>query len=265
LPKEQTLHIGILSAMPEEIGNLVSFLNNIKKIEHGDMKIFSGEIKFDKNKDFKIFLSIAWSGWGKVSAARAATRLISNRYNNKSLDLILFTGVAGSVCQEINQWDIILANKVVQYDIDARPLFQRFFIPVFNKDKLTPNQVWYDWVLETIRNNLKDKSLSYFKNLYSGEIGTGDKFISDKKEVLELKKNLPNLKAVEMEGCSVAQVAEQEGVPWVILRVISDSANESAPGDFNEFLKIYNNLSPNLIKVIIRNYLNSPKFVKSKN
>ena len=247
--------------MPEEVGNLISLLNNIKKSIHGDLKIFSGEIKFDKNNQYKIILSIAWSGWGKVSAARAATRLIANKYEDVALDLLFFTGVAGSVSEEINQWDIILANKVVQYDMDARPLFQRFFIPVFNKAKLTPNKYWNDWIYETIKNNLKHKSLNSFKNLHSGEIGTGDKFISDKKDILELKKNLPNLKAVEMEGCSVAQVADQERVPWVILRVISDSANESAPEDFNAFLKIYNDVSPLLIKEIIKNYLKSPKFI----
>ena len=58
------------------------------------------------------------------------------------MDLLLFTGVAGSVCKNVKQWDIILANKVVQYDIDARPLFKKFFIPIFNKDRLTPNEIF---------------------------------------------------------------------------------------------------------------------------
>lgn len=260
-PFKKTLHIGILGAMPEEVGNLVGFLNNIEKIEHGDLKIFSGEIKIDKNVIYKVYLSVAWSGWGKVSAARAATRLIGHKHKSSPLDLLLFTGVAGSVCEKINQWDIVMANNVVQYDLDARPIFKRFFIPALNKDELTPNKSWFDWIFETIKTNLNNNNLDHFKNLHSGQIGTGDKFISDKDEVLGLKKLLPNLKAVEMEGCSVAQVAYQEGVPWIILRVISDSANESAPKDFNAFLKIYNEISPILIKIILENFLKSPKFL----
>lgn len=261
VPSKKTLHIGVLGAMPEEVGNLVSCLNNIEKIEHGDLKIFSGEIKIDKNETHKVYLSISWSGWGKVSSARAATRLIGHKYENLPLDLLLFTGVAGSVCEKVKQWDIVLANNLIQYDLDASPLFQRFIIPVLNKDKLTPNKYWYDWIFETIKANLKNKNLDRFKKLHSGQIGTGDKFISNKNEVLGLKKLLPKLKAVEMEGCSVAQVAQQEGVPWVILRVISDSANESAPQDFNDFLKIYNKISPLLVKIIVDNCLKSPKFI----
>ncbi len=257
---KKVLHIGVLGAMQEEVGQLINYLHNTEQIQYGDLKIFSGEIKIDKNSYNKIFLSIAWSGWGKVSSARAATRLVGHKYEDLALDFILFTGVAGSVSKQIKQWDIILADEVIQYDLDARPLFQKFFIPIFNKDKLSPDKNWFQWIFSTLKNNLDNDDLQCFNKLHAGLIGTGDRFISDKKEIIELKKSLPNLKAVEMEGCSVAQVAEQEKIPWIILRVISDSADESAPQDFNDFLKIYNQVSPLLIKIIIENFLKSPKF-----
>ena len=80
-------HIGILCAMPEEVG---SILNNLKDIEttiHGDLKIHSGNWCFSNSssKHMDVRLSIAWSGWGKVSAARAATRLISHQFNKVKL------------------------------------------------------------------------------------------------------------------------------------------------------------------------------------
>ena len=76
-------HIGILCAMPEEIGSTLDNLKNIKTKTYGDLKIYSGDWRFSNasSKSQNIHLSIAWSGWGKVSAARAATRLISHKFN----------------------------------------------------------------------------------------------------------------------------------------------------------------------------------------
>ena len=69
------LHLGLLAAMPEELGNILSNLLDISKKEYGDLTIFSGTWKNTLNKEF--YITVAWSGWGKVSAARAATRIIS--------------------------------------------------------------------------------------------------------------------------------------------------------------------------------------------
>ena len=85
------MHIGILCAMPQEIGKLLENLKILNERNFGDLKIISGQLS-DENKEENILVSVAWSGWGKVSAARAATRLLSNPYSGKALDLILFTG-----------------------------------------------------------------------------------------------------------------------------------------------------------------------------
>ena len=88
-------HIGILCAMPEEIGSTLENLKNIKITKYGDLKIYSGEWRFSKlfSNSPCIYLSVAWSGWGKVSSSRAATRLISHKLNKLKIDMILFTGV----------------------------------------------------------------------------------------------------------------------------------------------------------------------------
>ena len=70
----KTLHVGILSAMPEEIGSALENMKILDKKSFGDLEIYLCEkIK----KGIKLYVSLAWSGWGKVSASRAATRLIS--------------------------------------------------------------------------------------------------------------------------------------------------------------------------------------------
>ena len=84
-------------------------------------------------------------------------------------------------------------------------------------------------------------------------IATGDSFISDENVIKRLKEELPNLEAIEMEGGAVAQVAEQEGVPWVIVRVISDGADSNSEIDFDQFLKDYVLSSWKLLDCLLQN------------
>ena len=85
---------------------------------------------FLKSKNIEIKIFAAWSGWGKVNASYAATRLISEAdKQNLNLDFILFTGVAGAACSSLSQWDIVVAKSFIQHDMDARPLFKQYVIP----------------------------------------------------------------------------------------------------------------------------------------
>ena len=97
----------------------------------------------------------------------------------------------------------------------------------------------------------------------SGLIATGDKFINDKNLLNDIQKDLDDLLAVEMEGAAVAQVAEQEGLPWLILRVISDSADESAKELFPKFIENYNKSSWIIIETLVSNLDSAPIFAKS--
>ena len=73
-----------------------------------------------------------------------------------------------------------------------------------------------------------------------------------------MSKEMKDLSAVEMEGGSVAQVAKQEKIPFQIIRVISDEANENSSEDFSKFLIKYNNHSAKLISVLIENIESLP-------
>ena len=129
----RALHIGVLGAMPEEIGSDLSHLQQLESKQHGDLTIHRGTWAEG------IHLSLAWSGWGKVSAARAATRLLSSA---PDIDLLLFTGVAGAADPALTQWDVVLADAVVQHNMDSRPLFPRFTLPALNRAQLNPATSW---------------------------------------------------------------------------------------------------------------------------
>ena len=253
-------HIGVLCAMPEEIGSTLDNLKNIETTLYGDLKVYSGNWCFSSKsaKSLNIHLSIAWSGWGKVSAARAATRLIGHQYKELKLDVIIFTGVAGAINSKLKQWDIVIAYELIQHDMDARPLFKKYEIPALNTVKIKSNESLSNWTLSTLKKSIKDGALENFGDLYEGLIATGDKFIAKKKDVKNISKDIKDLFAVEMEGASVAQVASQEKIPFQIIRVISDEANESSPEEFSKFLLKYNHHSAKLISALMENFENYP-------
>ena len=252
------LHIGILCAMPEEIGSTTENLKNLSEKIYGDLKIFSGELYSDQKENSTLLISVAWSGWGKVSAARAATRLISSTFQNQLIDLLIFTGVAGGANLSFNQWDIVIPNELVQHDMDARPLYEKHVIPALKAAKIRSPKNWVKWSTEVLRESISRNEIRPFLKVKNGLVATGDRFIASKIIIETLSKELPGLSAVEMEGAAVAQVAVQEGIPWLIIRVISDGADNSAEKNFIDFLEKYKKYSWDLINVLLKRYLEAP-------
>jgi len=261
---KKNFHVALMCAIPEEIGETLKNLENLSEKTFGDLKIFSGEWSNKKDDLLNIYVSVAWSGWGKVSAARTATRILGSKYKGKTIDMILFTGVAGSAKSILKQWDIVIPNRLIQHDLDARPIFNKYVIPAIRKAKISIPNEWIDWAKNSIKEAKMDKELNNFGHVKIGLIGTGDKFISDSSVLESLVKDLPDLYAVEMEGAAVAQVCIQESVPFLILRVISDNADGSAAQNFTDFIEAYKSFSWNLIKSLISRLNTSPILLKDK-
>ncbi len=235
--------------MPEEIGLAVDNLSNVEIKRFGDLTLYSGIWKIVNGKKF--LLTIGWSGWGKVSAARSTIRLLATKYNNKDIDLMIFTGVAGALKNNLKQWDIVLAESLIQHDIDARPMFEKYVVPVLGRIKLSANYAIIKNIFLYLKKEKKNDNLGIFGEVYKGLLATGDSFISSKKQINQLNKDFPELYAVEMEGAAFAQVCFQEKIDWIVIRVISDCANNEASSDFSEFLKKYKNQSWDLIKKVL--------------
>ncbi len=246
----EPMHICLLSAMPEEIGEALLHLDNIQTKTFGDFKLYCGIYNKDNNQT-PVYITLAWSGWGKVSAARAVTRIISSSFYRIPIKLILFTGVAGGVNKNLKQWDIVLPDSLIQYDLDARPIFDKFVIPSLKISKLKPKKKIHELIYSGLVKAKNNNKLINFGKINKGLIGTGDQFIANNSDLKKLINDIPNLDAVEMEGASVAQVATQENIEWIIIRVISDNANESAALSFTQFLKQYKKHSWQLVKEIL--------------
>ena len=218
--------LGIMGAMPEEMNNIISAISDKEIIEQGSRIYYKGIL--DGQEVVAVF-----SRWGKVAAATTATNLILEF----KVDRIIFTGVAGGISPDINVGDIVIAQRLFQHDMDARPLMKRFEIPLTGKTSYEVPLQSIDSMSQAVHNFLKNnkefrKKLSEQYILYPkmivGDIASGDLFISSKQMKDALLRNLPSVVCAEMEGAAVAQVCDDYGIPLIVVRVISDNANEEA-------------------------------------
>ena len=218
--------LGIMGAMPEEMDKIIASINNKEIEERGSRIYYRGEL-------FGQEVVAVFSRWGKVAAATTVTHLIL-KYK---VDRIIFTGVAGAISPELNVGDIVIGQRLFQHDMDARPLMRRFEIPLTGKTSYEIPQQNVDTMAQAIHNFLKNNK-EFRKTLTEnnipnpkmliGDIASGDLFISSSAMKHSLIKNLPSVVCAEMEGAAVAQVCDDYEVPLIVVRVISDTADEEA-------------------------------------
>lgn len=241
--------IGIICAMHDEIAELLVVMQNTNITNIGNRNYHHGYIN---NKE----VVVVFSKWGKVAAAITTTQLI-NLFNPIE---IIFTGVAGGIAQNIKIGDIVLGNQFIQHDMDASPIFKPTEIPILNQKKIPnhPNQKLENAIDSFIKDfhiHISREHQNNFNlhqpNFHQGIIASGDQFIHQQQQVSHLKKLIPNLLCVEMEGAAVAQVCFEYQIPFNIIRTISDNANDNAVIDFPNFTK---NIASKYAKAILENY-----------
>jgi adenosylhomocysteine nucleosidase len=231
--------IGIMGAIPEEIEGVVALLSNCVSTSMGKRTYFSGQIN-------GIETVVVFSRWGKVAAATTATTLI----HEFKITELLFTGVAGAISSELKIGDIVLGKKMIQHDMDARPLMQQYEIPLLSKTYFETDSTHLNIASKAINTVFENKSLHQVigehdlmefnisqPKLFIGDIASGDQFFSTNEQKQNLNSQLPNVLCVEMEGAAVAQVCYEYEIPFSIIRTISDVADETAHIDFPSFIK----------------------------
>jgi adenosylhomocysteine nucleosidase len=231
------LRLGIISALDQEQAGLIESMENITTVTRGMREYVAGNL-------WGIDSVCVLSRLGKVAAAATAATLIE-RFD---VTHIVFTGVAGAADESVKVGDIVVAEHLVQHDIDASPLFPRFEIPLTGKSLLASDRFLSDLLVQSAKAFAKE---DFFKEItaddreafrldrprvHRGLIASGDEFISCRTRLNDLKGELKEMLAVEMEGAAVAQVCSEFGIPFAVIRTISDSANEDAPVDFTKFV-----------------------------
>lgn len=188
---------------------------------------------------------LAWSRWGKVAAAVTTTHVVAGFDPAE----VIFTGVAGSLSRALSIGDIVIAESLVQHDVDASPLFPRHEIPLLNRTAFPTDsrirrrlhRAAEAFLADDLRQAVPARAVSSFgltdPRSVPGQIATGDQFISSADTVADLRRRLPQAVCVEMEGAAAAQVCYEHGVPFGALRIISDIADDNAQTDFPSFLE----------------------------
>jgi adenosylhomocysteine nucleosidase len=219
---------GIIAAMKVEIELLLGEMTEIRLEKHAGADFYSGKISGCE-------VVLAECGIGKVNAA-LHTQAMIDRFN---AGMIINTGIAGGISPKLSRMSVVLSDRLTYHDVDRGQAFSVF-----------PDEEWF----------YADRGMV---NIISGcaerhpyrVIATGDRFISSSEVKDRIYRELDAL-CVDMEGAAVAHVAHLNGIPFAVIRCISDMADEGAAFDFFEFERTASNRSadivvkalPNLIK-----------------
>lgn len=215
--------IGIIGAMDSEINKLLEVAEIKNTDVHAGVKFYSGKLS-------GVSCVIARCSEGKVNSA-LCTQAMADFYSPR---LILNIGVAGGLGTDVHIGDVVIGTACVQYDFDLTalgcPLAE---ISVPNGEGRT------NTVMFPCDKTLSDKLAAKAKDLYTGTvhhgaIATGDKFVADPELGNWLNATFGAL-ACEMEGASIAHACTANNIPCVVLRSISDNANDSDTMDFRTF------------------------------
>lgn len=214
--------IGIICAMQIEADGIIALCENVKTRTHAKMKFTLGTLH---GKD----VCVVVCGVGKVNAAMCALVLIE-KYKP---DLVLNSGVAGSLSPIVGIGDIVVASKSVEHDMNGTALgdkqgeitFPDGNMMFFECDKQAST------LLAAICREIPDTKVA------QGIIASGDIFVSDRKQRFKINDRFGAL-ACEMEGAAIGHVCVRCEVPYGIIRAISDDLDENKGMDFVKFCEL---------------------------
>lgn len=212
--------IGIIGAMEQEISLLKEKMEDVKVTELASMKFHQGTIHGKK-------VVVVRSGIGKVNAAVCA-QILADMYH---VDAIINTGIAGSLKNEINIGDIVISTDVVQHDMDA--------VGFGYKPGQIPQMEVFSFQADPALADLAERVCRQVNpdiQVFRGRIASGDQFVSEQSVKNRIKEQFQGF-CTEMEGAAIGQAAYLNNIPFLVVRAISDKADDSASMDYETFEK----------------------------
>lgn len=214
------MKIGIIGAMEIEVAELKRTMQVNRTVKKAQMEFFEGTLEGAP-------AVVVRSGIGKVNAAICTQILV----DDFGVEGVINTGIAGSLKAEINIGDLVLSTDVLHHDMDATgfgyPLGQIPQMDIFSFKADEKMRKLAKEICERVNPDIK---------VFEGRIVSGDQFISDKSVKNRIVENFGGY-CTEMEGAAIAQTAYLNHIPFLIIRAISDKADDSAVMDYPIFEK----------------------------
>lgn len=222
--------IGIIGAMDIEVDGLVSSMENISTKEISGVKFYNGIIGNTQ-------VVVAKCGIGKVFASICAQAMIMEFHP----DVIINSGVAGTLTKELGVLDVAIASNVVQHDMDTSAIGDP-------KGLISGINVIYIDANAEIVNALNNACIDLKFNSKIGTVASGDKFIAQNSDKEFISAEFDAI-ACEMEGAAIGHVCYVNSVPFGIIRAISDG--EGAEMDYQTFAPLAAKQSIEIVKKFI--------------
>ncbi len=226
--------IGIIGAMDVEVEKLKADMKGVSTAVRAGMEFCEGELKGKQ-------AVVVRSGIGKVNAA-VCTQILADLF---SVDCVINTGIAGSLDARIDIGDIVISTDVAHHDMDA----VNFGYPLGQIPQMDVFSFRADEDLARLAGEVCGRVNPEIK-VFRGRVVSGDQFIADKEKKEYIVKNFQGL-CTEMEGAAIAQTAYLNGLPFIVVRAISDKADDSASMDYPAFEKKAVQHSVNLIEGLL--------------
>lgn len=227
------MKIGIIAAMDEEVTVLRDKIENRQTISLGGSEIYTGQLN-------GVEVALLKSGIGKVAAAMG-TALLLERCKP---DVVINTGSAGGLASTLKVGDIVVSDEARYHDADVTAFGYEYGqmagCPVaFKADEK---------LVAAAEGCIAELKL----NAVRGLIVSGDAFINGAEGLAKIRHNFPQAVAVEMEATAIAHVCHNFSVPFVVVRAISDVADQESHLSFDEFLVVAAKQSSLMVEALVQ-------------
>jgi adenosylhomocysteine nucleosidase len=225
-----------MGAMPEEVSALLPPVQGARVMERAGRKFVHGTVHGRT-------VVVVFSRWGKVAAASTATELIVGH----GVERIVFSGVAGSLREDVHVGDVVVASTLYQHDLDASPFFPPLEVPLLGLKGISADagmrvtlghaaRAFVKEDAERVWREVAGRAAVRMPRVHEGDVASGDQVIATAAARMAVAGRVPTGLCVEMEGAAVAQVCFEHGVPFACVRTISDSADEGVEESVGPFL-----------------------------
>ncbi|MDW2797071.1 5'-methylthioadenosine/adenosylhomocysteine nucleosidase [Clostridium boliviensis] len=229
--------LGIIGAMDVEVAEIKESMNDVTVETIAAMDFYKGILK-------GLEAVVVRCGIGKVNAA-ICTQILADHYH---VSAVINTGIAGSLKNEINIGDVVLSTDVVHHDMDATG----FGYPAGQIPQMKEFSFHADENLRNLAENCC-KEVNPEVGIFKGRVVSGDQFVSDRVKKTWISDTFKGF-CTEMEGAAIAQTAHLNHIPFLVIRAISDKADDSANMDYSEFEQKAVKASVNLILAMAEKY-----------